>query len=349
MPANLAELAARFDCELRGDADCIVDSVGTLTNAGESAITFLANPLYRGQLAETRAAAVVLHKDNEAHCPTAALISSNPYAAYARIAEFLNPHARPDPGVHPTAIVSEDSVVPGSVYIGAHAIIGARTVLGESVAVGAGCVVGSDVRIGADTELLARVTLLDRVVVGERCMLHPGVVVGSDGFGFAQDAGSWIRVPQLGTVVIGNDVSIGANTTIDRGTIEDTIIEDGVILDNLIQLGHNVRVGAHTAIAALCGISGSTKIGARCMIAGAVVMVGHLTLCDDVMVTFHSTVTRSIATPGTYSGSLPADKASRWRRNAARFRKLDELATSQGKLRKHLARLMESITRKTDD
>ncbi len=347
MPANLAELAARFDCELRGHADRVIDSVGTLADAGPSSITFLANPLYRGQLAETKAGAVVLHKDHEPDCPTTALVSPNPYATYARISEFLHPRAMPDAGAHHTAIISEDAVVPESAHIGAHTIIGARTTLGESVVVGAGCVIGSDVRVGANTELQARATLLDRVVVGERCILHPGVVVGSDGFGFAQDDGSWLRVPQLGTVVIGNDVSIGANTTIDRGTIEDTVIEDGVILDNLIQLGHNVRIGAHTAMAALCGIAGSTKIGERCMIAGAVVMVGHLSLCDDVMVTFHSTVTRSITTPGTYSGSLPADEASRWRRNAARFRKLDELAVNQGTLKKRLVGLMGSITRKT--
>lgn len=349
MPANLAELAARFDCELRGDADLIVDSVGTLAGAGASAITFFANPLYRSQLVQTRAAAVVLHKDHESDCPTAALVSSNPYATYARISEFLHPRAIPDAGTHLTAVISEDAVVPESAHIGAHAIIGERATLGESVVVGAGCIIGNDVRVGTNTQLLARTTLMDRVVVGERCMLHPGVVVGSDGFGFAQDDGFWLRVPQLGTVIVGNDVSIGANTTIDRGTIEDTIIEDGVILDNLIQIGHNVRVGAHTAMAALCGIAGSTKIGERCMIAGAVVMVGHLSLCDDVMITFHSTVTRSITMPGTYSGSLPADEASRWRRNAARFRKLDGLAVRQGKLKKRFAVLMESITRKTDE
>jgi len=349
MPANLAELAARFDCELRGDADLIVDSVGTLVGAGASEITFFVNPLYRSQLAQTKAAAVVLHKDYESDCPAAALVSSNPYATYARISEFLHPRAIPAAGIHPTAVISEDAVVPESAHIGAHAVIGERTTLDESVLVGAGCIIGNDVRVGAHTQLLARNALMDRVVVGARCTLHPGVVIGSDGFGFAKDGGSWLRVPQLGTVIIGNDVSIGANTTIDRGTIEDTVIEDGVILDNLIQIGHNVRVGAHTAMAALCGIAGSTKIGERCMIAGAVVMVGHLSLCDDVMVTFHSTVTRSITMPGTYSGSLPADEASRWRRNAARFRKLDGLAVGQGNLKKRFADLMESITRKTDE
>ena len=349
MPANLAELADRFDCELRGDADRIVKTVGTLSGAGESAITFLANPLYRGQLTGTNAAAVVLEERYAADCPAAALLTPNPYATYARIARFLHPPAAPEPGIHPSAIVAGDAVVPESAQVCAQAVIGSASELGESVVVGPGCVVGAAVRIGADTKMLARVTVLDRVVIGERGVLHPGVVVGSDGFGFAQDNGSWLKVPQLGTVVIGNDVEIGANTTIDRGTIEDTIVEDGVILDNLIQIGHNVRLGAHTAIAACCGIAGSTKIGERCMIDGAVVIVGHLSLCNDVMVTFHSTVTRSITSPGTYSGSLPADEASRWRRNAARFRNLDKLAQRQSTLERRLAALLKATKGKPDD
>lgn len=349
MPANLAELADRFDCELRGDADRLVTTVGTLTGAGESAITFLANPLYRGQLTDTNAVAVVLEERYAADCPAAALLTPNPYATYARIARFLHPPTAPEPGIHPSAIVAGDAVVPESAQVCAQAVIGSASELGESVVVGPGCVVGATVRIGADTRLLARVTVLDRVVIGERCVLHPGVVVGSDGFGFAEDNGTWLKVPQLGSVVIGDDVHIGANTTIDRGSIEDTLVEDGVILDNLIQIAHNVRVGAHTAMAAFSGIAGSTTIGERCKIDGAVVIVGHLTVCDDVMVTFRSTVTRSITTPGTYSGGLPADEASRWRRNAARFRKLDKLAQRQVTLERRLATLLEATKGKPDD
>ncbi len=349
MAANLAELASRFNCELRGDADLVVTTVGTLAGAGANAVAFLANPLYRGQLADTDAAAVVLEQKYAADCPAAVMLTANPYATYARIARFLHRPAAPEPGIHPSATVASDAVVPESAQVCAQAVIGPQSELGESVVVGPGCVVGAAVRIGADTKLLARATVLDRVVIGARCVLHPGVVIGSDGFGFAQADGSWLKVPQLGTVVIGNDVDIGANTTIDRGTIEDTIIEDGVILDNLIQIGHNVRVGAHTAMAGLCGISGSTTIGARCMLAGAVVMVGHLSICDDVLVTFHSMVTRSITTPGTYSGGLPADEASRWRRNAARFRNLQELAQRQSALERRLAALLEATKGKPDD
>jgi UDP-3-O-[3-hydroxymyristoyl] glucosamine N-acyltransferase len=349
MPANLAELAARFDCELRGDADLVVETVGTLSGAGDNAITFLANPLYREQLAGTRAAAIILEEKFEADCSVAALLTPNPYATYARVARFLHPPAAPEPGVHPSAIVAADAVVAASVQVCAQAVIGAESELGESVVVGPGCVIGAKVRIGADTRIHARVTVLDRVTIGERCVLHPGVVVGSDGFGFAQDDGAWLSVPQLGTVMIGSDVSIGANTTIDRGTIEDTTLEDGVIIDNQVQIAHNVRIGAHTAMAAFSGAAGSTQIGERCMIGAATVIVGHLTLCDDVMVTFHSTVTRSITTPGTYSGGLPADEASRWRRNAARFRSLDELARRQTALERRLTALQESTKGKTDD
>jgi UDP-3-O-[3-hydroxymyristoyl] glucosamine N-acyltransferase len=349
MPATLAELAARFECEFRGDADVVIETVGTLSGAGENAISFLANPLYREQLAGTRAAAVILEKKFEADCPVAALLTPNPYATYARIARVLHPPAVPEPGVHPSAIVANDAVVAASAQVCAQAVIGAGSELGESVVVGPGCVVGANVRIGAGTRLLARVTVLDRVLIGERCVLHSGVVVGSDGFGFAQDDGAWLSVPQLGTVIIGSDVNTGANTTIDRGTIEDTTLEDGVIIDNQVQIAHNVRVGAHTAMAAFSGIAGSTEVGERCMIGGATVIVGHLTLCDDVMVTFRSTVTRSITTPGTYSGALPADEASRWRKNAARFRNLDELARRQTALDRRLTALQESTKGKTDD
>lgn len=349
MPANLAEIADRFNCELRGDADPVVTTVGTLSGASTNAITFLANPLYRGQLAGTNAAAVVLEERYAADCPVAALVAANPYATYARIARFLHPPVAPEPGIHPSATVAADASVPESAQVCAQAVIGPASELGESVVVGPGCVVGAAVRIGADTKMLARVTVMDRVEIGERCLLHPGVVVGSDGFGFARDNDSWLKIPQLGTVVIGNDVDIGANTTIDRGTIEDTIIEDGVILDNLVQIAHNVHIGAHTAMAAFSGVAGSTTIGERCVIAGAVVIVGHLSVCSDVMVTIRSVVTRSITTPGTYSGGLPADEASRWRRNAARFRNLDKFAQRQITLERRMAALLEAMERKPDD
>jgi UDP-3-O-[3-hydroxymyristoyl] glucosamine N-acyltransferase len=334
MSATLAELAARFGCELRGNPDLVVDTVGTLTGAGANAVSFLANPLYRSELSRTNAAAVILEERFQAGCAAAALVTANPYATYARVAEFLHPPRLPVPGIHPSAWVAEDARVPESVEIGPLAVVGRAACLGESVVIGPGAIVGEQARIGEGTRLLPRATILERVVIGARCVIHSGVIIGADGFGFAQEEGAWTKVPQLGSVMIGDDVEIGANTTIDRGTIEDTVIDDGVKLDNLIQIGHNVRIGDHTVMAALCGISGSTRIGRRCMIAGAVVMVGHIEICDDVLVTFHSTVTRSIARPGTFSGALPADEAKRWRRNAARFRSLDEAARRQPRERK---------------
>jgi len=312
MSVTLAELAERFGCELHGDGATRVDNVGTLANAGGRAVSFLANPRYLADLGRTKAAAVVLEARHRDDCPVSALVAPNPYATYARIARFLHPLPAFEPGVHPTAVVAADADVAATAHVGAHAVIGAGARIADAVSVGAGAVVGSRVAIGAASILHPRVTVMGDSVIGERCVLHPGVVVGSDGFGFAREDQAWIGVPQLGRAVIGDDVDIGANTTIDRGTIDDTVIGPGVKLDNLIQIGHNVRVGAHTAMAALCG--------------GAVVVVGHLTICDDVLVTFHSTVLKSITEPGTYSGALAADKASRWRRNAARFGRLAEAA-----------------------
>lgn len=323
MRATLAELAGRFDCELRGDGDTVVAGVGTLTGAGADAITFLANPLYRKQLEATRAAAVILEPRLVDHCPVAALLSDNPYAAYARIAGYLCTKPTRSAGVHASAVIAADVAVGQNVYVGPHVTIGSGAELGADVTIDAGTVIGPDVRIGPGTHIEPRAVLMRDTQVGARCVIHAGAVIGSDGFGFAREDARWLAVPQLGRVTIGDDVDIGANTTIDRGTIEDTVIEAGVKLDNLIQIGHNVRIGAHTAMAALVGVAGSARIGARCMIGGAVVIVGHVSVCDDVMVTFHSSVLRSITEPGTYSSGIDADLASRWRRNAARLRKLD--------------------------
>jgi UDP-3-O-[3-hydroxymyristoyl] glucosamine N-acyltransferase len=325
--ATLDELATRFACRLAGGApDTVVHRVATLGSAGADAISFLANSLYREQLLETHAAAVVLEARDAAQCPVACLISTNPYATYARIAAYLHPPAPIVAGVHETASIATDAVVPASAHIGANAVIGRACRLGESVVVGAGSVLGADVRIGAQTKLAPRVSILDGVSIGDRCVIHSGAVIGSDGFGFAEDRHEWVKVPQLGSVVVGNDVEIGANTTIDRGTIEATVIEDGVKLDNLIQVAHNVRIGAHTVMAAMSGVAGSTQIGRRCKIGGGVVIVNQLTICDDAMFLFRSVVTKSVSEPGIYGGSLPAEEAAKWRRNAARFRNLDTMA-----------------------
>ena len=326
MSATLRELAQEFSCRLHGDADRIISRVGTLGGAGPDAITFLANPLYRAQLVATRAGAVILADKDREGCPTACLVHERPYATYARIAAFLHPAPASTAGVHPSAVIAPTARVASSAEVGPQAVIGAGCTIGDSAVVGPGSVLGANVAIGAGTRLVARVTVLDGVRIGARCIVHAGAVIGADGFGFAPEAGEWVKIPQLGSVVIGDDVEIGANTTVDRGTIEDTVIEDGVKLDNLVQIAHNVRVGAHTVMAAMSGAAGSTTIGKRCMIGGGVVMIHSLEICDDAVFTFRSAVLKSVAEPGTYSGTLPAEEAARWRRNAARFRKLDELA-----------------------
>jgi UDP-3-O-[3-hydroxymyristoyl] glucosamine N-acyltransferase len=339
LAATLAELAARFGCELRGDPGVVVARVGTLSGAGSDAVTFLANSLYRNQLAATRAAAVILAPRDRDACPVACLVHPESYLTYARVATYLHPAAAPVPGIHPTAVVAPAARISPSAEVGAHAVIGAGSVVSDHAIVGAGTVLGANVAIGTATRLAPRVTVLDGVRIGARCIVHPGAVLGADGFGFAPDHGAWQKIPQLGGVVIGDDVEIGANTTIDRGTIEDTVIENGVKLDNLVQIAHNVRLGEHTIMAAMSGVAGSTKVGKRCMIGGGAVMINQLTICDDVLFTFRSVVTRSVDEPGTYSGHLPAEEASRWRKSAARFRQLDALADRLTKAERELAKL----------
>ena len=325
MGTTLGELAVRFGLELAGDPALEVTRVATLQAAGPGCLTFLANPHYRRHLAATRATAVVLDPRSAADCPAAALLSRNPYAAYARIAQVLHPEPVAPPGVHGSAVVDPDAQVSGNATVGPQAVIEAGVQVGERAFVGPGCVLMRGARIGPDSRLVARVTLYPGVVLGSRCVVHAGVVIGADGFGFAPDRDGYVKVPQVGGVRIGDDVEIGANTTIDRGAIEDTVIEDGVKLDNLVQVGHNVRIGAHTVVAGCVGISGSSVIGRRCMIGGAVGIAGHLELGDEVIVTGYSLVTRSLPGPGMYSSGMPAIPAADWRRTVARLRRLPTL------------------------
>ncbi|HEX4239932.1 MAG TPA: UDP-3-O-(3-hydroxymyristoyl)glucosamine N-acyltransferase [Steroidobacteraceae bacterium] len=320
---SLGELAVRFGLRLRGDPDLKIDRVATLANAGPGTLSFLANPHYRRQLETSRATAVVVSEAHVDACRGAALIDANPYLAYARIAQLLYPSDGPEPGRHPSAVVSARAAVADSASIGPLCVIEDGAEIGERAWLGPGCLVLKGARLGADSRLVAGVTLCADVTLGVRCLVHPGVVVGADGFGFAPDAGTWAKVPQVGSVRIGDDVEIGANTTIDRGAIDDTVVEDGVKLDNQIQVGHNVTIGAHTAVAGCVGISGSTTIGRRCMIGGAVGIAGHLTIADDVVVTGCSLVSASIKQAGSYSSGMPAVETRKWRRMVARLRRLD--------------------------
>jgi UDP-3-O-[3-hydroxymyristoyl] glucosamine N-acyltransferase len=334
MPLRLAELAVRFGCELQGDPDALIERVASLQEASPGSLAFLANPRYRRFLAGTRATAVVLDAGSAAECPVAALVARNPYATYARIAQLLHPAPPVVAGRHPSAVVAAGAQVDASAHVGALAHVAAGATIGPRAFVGPGSVVLAGAQVGADTRLVARVTLCEGVRIGERCLLHPGCVIGADGFGQAPDAGTYVKVPQLGSVVLGDDVEVGSNTTIDRGAIGDTLIGDGVKVDNQVQIGHNVRIGEHTVIAGCAGISGSTVIGRRCMIAGMVGVAGHLEICDDVAITGRTMVSSSIRQPGVYSSALHADEAKRFRRNAARFQQLDELARRVRRLEK---------------
>jgi UDP-3-O-[3-hydroxymyristoyl] glucosamine N-acyltransferase len=321
MSVSLGELAVRFGCELRGDPEVRVERVATLAHADAHSLAFLANPRYRAQLSDTRAAAVVMSAAGTDGCRAALLLCDNPYATYARIATLLHPPTPLAPGVHPTATVAPTARIEPSAEVGAYTSVGERVTIGARAFIGPHCHLDHGVTLGPDVRLVARVTLGARVQVGERTVLQPGVVIGADGFGFAPDKGSWLKVPQLGSVRVGADVELGANTTVDRGAIEDTVIEEGVKLDNLIMIGHNVRIGAHTVIAACTGISGSVSIGKRCMIGGMVGIAGHLSIADDVVITAKSSVSHSIPTAGVYSSVIPTEEVHAWRRLVARFKR----------------------------
>jgi UDP-3-O-[3-hydroxymyristoyl] glucosamine N-acyltransferase len=318
---SLAELAVRFGLTLRGEPHLTVRSVATLARAEPGSLSFLANSRYRRQLQATRATAVLVSAGDAADCPVAALIHPDPYLAYARIALLLHPQATPAPGKHPSAVVSGSARIAASANIGPLAVVEDDAQIGDRVIIGPGCIVQRGAVVGDDSVLVSRVNLYPGVSLGKRCILHAGAVVGADGFGFAQNSGTWFKVPQVGSVRIGDDVEIGANTTIDRGAIDDTVVEDGVKLDNQIQVAHNVVIGAHTAIAACCGISGSTVIGRRCMIGGMVGFAGHLTIADDVVVTGCSLVSASIKKPGSYSSGMPTVETRLWRRMVAHLRR----------------------------
>lgn len=321
---TLKALAERFGLELRGDPDHRVGGLATLAAAGPEDVSFLANPGYARHLADCRAGAVIIGEGLADRWSGNALVSDNPYAGWAKVADYLHPRPAASPGIHASAVVAEDAEVDPSAHVGPHVSIGARAKIGSDAVIGPGCVIEGDTVIGAGSRLVARVFLGAGCRLGQRVLIHPGVVIGADGFGLAMDAGHWIKVPQLGAVVIGDDCEIGANTTIDRGAIEDTELAEDVRLDNQVQIAHNVRIGAHTAIAGCVGVAGSTRIGRYCMIAGACGIGGHLTICDKVIVTAMSTVLDSITEPGEYGSGIPARPHARWKRILVRLGQLDD-------------------------
>jgi UDP-3-O-[3-hydroxymyristoyl] glucosamine N-acyltransferase len=323
---RLEELAAALGLGFSGDPDRPVRNVSTLAAAGADDAAFLANPAYKPALSSTQAAVVVMKPDLADTFKGNALLSTNPYADWARLIRLLRPPPVVKPGIHPSAVISADAAIDESAHIGAQVVVGAGVQIAANAVIGPGCVIDDGVRIGESTRLVAKVFVGGGARLGRRVIAHPGVVIGADGFGLAMERGSWCKVPQVGGVRIGDDCEIGANTTIDRGAIEDTVLEEDVRIDNQVQIAHNVHIGAHTAIAGCVGIAGSTRIGRYCMIAGASGIAGHLRICDSVIITAMSTVLDSIDQPGEYGSGIPARPHARWKRLLVRLGQLDEWA-----------------------
>lgn len=323
---SLREIAARFGGEVAGDQNVKVSQVATLGVAAPEDITFLANERYLSQLKTTRAGAVILGESARSGTRLPRIVCANPYAYFARVSALFNPERAPQPGKHPAAVIDATAVVAGDAEIGPFAVVGREARIGSGCVIGAGCYIGEGVTVGSGSRLHPNVAVYQHCVIGERVILHSGVVIGADGFGIAMDEGRWLKVPQIGRVVIGNDVEIGANTTVDRGAIDDTVIEDGAKLDNQIQVAHNVHIGAHTAIAACVGIAGSARIGNYCRIGGASGIAGHVNIADRVEISAFTLVAKSIDKPGTYTGVYAFEPHAQWRRNAVHLRHLDDLA-----------------------
>ncbi len=340
---SLSDLSARFELELRGDGAQLITAVGTLKSAPSTSITFLANPAYRIDLPTTRAGAVILSEKDAAACPVNCLVAADPYLAYARLATLFDPRPSATPGIHPSAVVSPTAVIGHDVSIAPNAVIGDSCVIGDACTIGPGTVLYAECQLDAACYLHANVTLGHGVRLGQRVIIHPGAVIGADGFGIAFATDHWEKVPQLGSVVIGDDSEIGCNTTIDRGAISDTVLEQDVRIDNQCQIGHNVHIGAHTAMAGMSGIAGSTKVGRYCMIAGGSGYSGHLEIADKTTLASSSRVYRSIDEPGTtWSAQLPAQPIIKWQRTLSRLRKLDEMARRIRDLEKKLETLSEN-------
>lgn len=334
---TLAEIADHIGAILVADnAEQPVSGIGTLEGANSAQVTFLANPSYHKQLATTNAAAVILHPDLQSQCPVAALVIDNPYIGFAKLSQLFDNLPQQTSGIHPTAVVAESAEIPAGTSIGANAVIGEYVQLGKNSRIGPGCIIGEHSIIGENCLLHANVVFYHDVVVGNNCIFHSGSVLGADGFGFAPDAGKWQKIAQLGGVRIGNNVEIGANTTVDRGALGHTQIGNDVKLDDQIMIAHNVVIGDGCAIAATSGIAGSTKLGKNCTISGGVGISGHLEITDGVHITAMTLVSKSITEAGAYSSGTAMMPASDWRKSATRFRQLDDLARRLKKLEKKL-------------
>lgn len=336
---TLGEIVARLGGELLGDAGIEISQVAALETAQPGNISFFANARLRKQLEATQAGAVILTQENRAATSKARIISSNPSAYFARVTALLNPVEPAVAGIHPTAVVEPDAQIAASASIGPFVHIGRGTRIGDGAIIGAGCAIGDRVEIGAGTHLHPRVVVYHQCLLGARVIVHSGAVIGADGFGLAREEGRWLKIPQIGRVVIGDDVEIGANTTIDRGALEDTVIGEGVKLDNQIQVAHNVHIGDHSAMAGCVGIAGSARIGRNCTVGGAGMILGHLSIADNVSVSSGTLITKSISKPGAYTSAMPFSTHEQWLKNAAHLRHLDSMADRIHQLEQKIAEL----------
>jgi len=331
---TLGRLAELTGAELKGDSECLISGIGSLAAAAENQVSFLSDPSYLELLATTTAGAVVLTESNQGAFSGNVLISPNPYLVFARLTEIFDDRPRLRIGAHPSAVVATNAEIDPTASIGPNAVIGDQVHLEANVEIGAGSVIGNKVVIGEGSRIAANVTICHGVTLAQNVIIHSGAVIGGDGFGFANDRGSWVKIAQLGSVVIGNDVEVGANTTIDRGALENTVIEEGVKIDNQVMVAHNVHIGANTAIAGCVGISGSTKIGRQCTLAGGVGLVGHITLADNVHITGMTMVTKSILEAGSYSSGTAMMPTREWKKNSVRMKQLEKLSKRVAQLEK---------------
>ncbi|SDB06670.1 UDP-3-O-[3-hydroxymyristoyl] glucosamine N-acyltransferase [Pseudidiomarina indica] len=322
---TLQQLADAIGAEVEGDATQTITAVATLASAVQGQIAFLANARYRSQLETTQASAVIVAPNIEVPAGIAAVRTKNPYAGFAKVAQLLDTTPVAATGIHPSAQIHPSAKLGQNVAIGANTVIAEDVELADGVTIGVGCYVGPGTRIGARTQLWQHVVIYHQCVIGADCLVHAGTVIGADGFGWANENGKWIKIPQLGRVVIGDRVDIGASTTIDRGALDDTVISNGVIIDNQCQIAHNVFIDEDTAIAGCTVLAGSCRIGKRCLIGGATAINGHISICDDVQISGFSMVIKEITEPGAYASGIPAAPQREWRRNGARYRQLDDL------------------------
>ena len=335
----LTEIVAHFGGRIEGDASTTVNQVATLDSAATGQIAFLANSKYRKQLESTRAAAVIVAEADANATTLPRIVCDNPYSYFAKLSGFLNPLPALKAGIHANAVIGSGAKISPDAHIGEFVSIGAGAMIGSGSVIMAGCSIGANAKIGENTRLYPRVVVYHDCEVGNNVIIHSGAVIGADGFGFAMENDAWLKIPQIGRAIIGNDVEIGANTTIDRGALDNTVIEDGVKLDNQIQIAHNVHIGAHTVIAGCVGIAGSATIGRYCRIGGSAGILGHLTIADGVEISPFTLIGKSIREKGTYSGIFPFSEKDGWLKNASHLRHLDDMASRIKNLEKELEAL----------